>query len=197
LRKNCHFPAIEDLVIPGAGRDGDEYRDAWIDVAEASSVLVAGLTCPEADYDFAAYQMGGVTKDLVIRNMPLGPNGQMPDVMHQRDEDISFTISNRPDERIFDDLDRNFGLIAAASKSSQTTYDAFGHSAGGQILHRLALFHPRPKVNRIIAANAGLYTQPDLALTQPAGMKDSGVTADGLRAAFAEHFTLLPGRTRQ
>lgn len=181
------------LVIPGAGRDGDEYRDAWVDVAEASSVLVAGLTYPEANYDFAAYQMGGVIKDLVIKNMPLGPNGQMPDVMYQRDEDISFSVSNQPDEWIFGDLDRIFGLIKAASKSAQTTYDAFGHSAGGQILHRLALFHPHSKANRIIAANGGLYTQPDLALTQPAGMKDNGITTDGLRAAFAERLTLLLG----
>ena len=58
------------LVIPGAGRNGDSYRDAWIEVAEEANVLVAALSYPEADYDFAAYHMGGVVKDLEIRNLP-------------------------------------------------------------------------------------------------------------------------------
>ena len=36
----------------------------------------------------------------------------------------------------------------------------FGHSAGGQILHRFAIFHPKNKANRILAANSGWYTLP-------------------------------------
>jgi len=47
------------LVLPGSGRNADSYRDAWIDVAEAHGVLVAALGYPEAQYDFAAYQMAG------------------------------------------------------------------------------------------------------------------------------------------
>ena len=58
------------LVIPGAGSHGDSYRDAWIEAAEAANVLVAALSYPQADYDFAAYHMGGVVKDLEIRNLP-------------------------------------------------------------------------------------------------------------------------------
>lgn len=181
------------LVIPGSGRNGDAYRDAWIDAAEAANVLVAALSYPEADYDFAAYQMGGVIRDLVIRNMPTGPNGEELSSVHIRDEDISFNLNIRPDEWIFNDFDRIFALIAATVNSSQTSYDMFGHSAGGQILHRHTLFHPRSHADRIIAANAGLYTLPDLALPQPIGLKDSGVTEASLTASFGCRLTILLG----
>lgn len=181
------------LVIPGAGRNGDSYRDAWIEAAESANVVVAALSYPEADYDFAAYQMGGVIRDLVIRNMPLGPDGQPPSSVHLRDEDISFALNIRPEEWLFNDFDRIFALLAAAARSRRTSYDLFGHSAGAQILHRSVLFRPRSQAERIVAANAGLYTQPDLDLPLPLGLKDTGVTEASLAASFGCRLTLLLG----
>ena len=42
----------------------------------------------------------------------------------------------------------------------------FGHSAGAQILHRMVLFAPGSRADRIVAANSGFYTlaDPDQAL---------------------------------
>lgn len=181
------------LVVPGAGRNADSYRDAWIAAADARGVLVAALGYPEADYDFAAYQMSGVIKNLQIANMPRGPNGQPPASVHLRDEDISFEPNPRPATWLFDDFDRIFDLLVAATGSTQTRYDIFGHSAGGQILHRMALFAPGSRAKRIIAANSGLYTQPDLALPQVMGLKDSGVTPTSLAASLACDLTLMLG----
>ena len=147
------------LVVPGAGRNGDSYRDAWIDAAEEANVLVAALSYPEADYDFAAYHMGGVVEDLEIRNLP--PGGAAAAVIRVRDEDISFNLNPRRDEWIFPDFDRIFGLITAATGSTQTTYDLFGHSAGAQILHRMVLFAPGSRADHIVAANSGFYTLAD------------------------------------
>lgn len=181
------------LIIPGAGRNGDAYRDAWIGAARDHNVLVAALSYPESDYDFAAYQMGGVIRDLVISNLPIGPDGRPPDSVHLHDEDISFRVNPDPQTWLFNDFDRVFAQLAAAANSSQTSYDMFGHSAGGQILHRHALFSAQSRTDRIIAANAGLYTLPDLDLPQPMGLKDTGLNATSLRRALSRKLTVLLG----
>jgi hypothetical protein len=177
------------LVIPGAGRNGDAYRDAWIEAAEASNVLVAALSYAEADYDLAAYHMGGVIKDLAIRNASNGSNN----VTRARDEDISFTFNPRREQWLFHDFDRIFGLITAATGSPQTAYDMFGHSAGAQILHRLVLFHPRSRARRIVAANSGFYTLPSTELPLLVGLKGTGVTESSLADSFASKLLVLVG----
>jgi len=176
------------LVVPGSGRDGDEYRDAWIETADRARILVAALDYPSADYDFAAYHMGGVVRDL---SFPRGVADT--DVVRLRDEDIRFTANPRPDEWLFGDFDRAFSILAAAVGSSQTGYDIFGHSAGGQILHRLALFRPRSRARHIIAANSGFYTLPDLDTPLLFGLRGSGVDAASLAQSFACRLTLLLG----
>lgn len=181
------------LVLPGDGRNSDTYRDAWIGAAQAAGVLVAALGYPEADYDFAAYQMGGVIQDLVVRNMPRGPDGQPPSRIWLRDEDIVFRPNPRPRTWLFRDFDRIFALIARATRSERTGYDLFGHSAGGQIAHRNVIFHPHSRAERIVAANAGQYSYPDLGLPLPSGLAGLGLTERSLAAAFACRLTLLVG----
>jgi pimeloyl-ACP methyl ester carboxylesterase len=178
------------IVLAGAGRNGDSYRDAWIDAAESANALVAALSYPEADYDFAAYHMGGVVSDLVIRNLP---EAETPSVIHARDEDISFTVNPRRETWLFHDFDRIFTLLAGATGSERTGYDMFGHSAGGQILHRLALFHPRSRAERIVAANSGFYTLPDTSLPLPVGLAGTGIDDASLADSFACRMTLLLG----
>lgn len=181
------------LVMPGDGRNASDYRDAWIAHAQSAGVLVAALGYPEAEYDFAAYQMGGVIKDVVIRNMPLGPDGQPPSRMSLRDEDISFALNIRPEQWLFGDFDRIFDSIVKATGSRRSRYDLFGHSAGGQILHRSVLFHPKSRADRIIAGNAGQYTHPDLKEPLPSGLAGSGMTDQSLAASFACKLILLLG----
>jgi len=181
------------LVIPGAGRNGNAYRDAWIETAERANVLVAAMSYAEADYDFAAYHLGGVVRDLEIRNMPTGPNGRPLDVIHVRDEDISFRLNPDRATWLYNDFDRIFALLVRAAGSTQRSYDMFGHSAGGQILHRFTLFQPRSAAERIVAANAGFYTLPDLGAPQPVGLRDTGVTNESLRQSFACRLTVLLG----
>jgi pimeloyl-ACP methyl ester carboxylesterase len=176
------------LVVPGAGRDGDEYRDAWIEPAERANVLVAALNYPEAQYDFAAYHMGGVVRDL---SFPKGAAAS--NAVRIRDEEIVFTPNPRPDTWLFRDFDRIFNFLRAAVGSRQTGYDMFGHSAGGQILHRLVLFHPDSLAERIVAANSGFYTLPDLDTPLLFGLSGSGVDARSLARSFAAKLTLLLG----
>jgi pimeloyl-ACP methyl ester carboxylesterase len=174
-------------------RNSDAYRDAWVDAAEEANVLVAALGYPEADYDFAAYQMGGVIKNLQLRNMPPAVNGVAPSVWHLRDDDISFEHNDRREEWLFPDFDRIFQLLVAAMGSAQTRYDLFGHSAGGQILHRLALFHPVSQARRVVAANAGLYTLPLLDEPPIIGLQGTDVTEDSLAASLGAQLVVLLG----
>ncbi|HSW84606.1 MAG TPA: alpha/beta hydrolase, partial [Usitatibacter sp.] len=43
----------------------------------------------------------------------------------------------------------------------QAGYVLFGHSAGGQFAHRMAMFRPDNRATAIVAANPGWYTMPE------------------------------------
>ena len=178
------------IVVPGAGRNGDAYRDAWIAVADRIGVLVASPSYPESAYGPAAYQMGGILQNL---QMGKPQPGSTASSVYFRDEDIRFDVNPRQAEWLFPDFDRLFGELKRATGSTQRRYDAFGHSAGGQVLHRLALLHPHSLARRIVAANGGLYTQPDLDMPLPFGMAGLGIDDASLRRSFALDFTLLLG----
>jgi pimeloyl-ACP methyl ester carboxylesterase len=46
-------------------------------------------------------------------------------------------------------------------RDGQASYILFGHSAGGQVAHRMALLFPENRASVIAAANSGWYTMPD------------------------------------
>lgn len=181
------------LVIPGAGRNAWSYRDAWIDVSEAHDVLVLAPAYAEDQYDFAAYHMGGIISDLELRNVDPGSDGATPSRYHLNDEDIVFEVNNDPGEWIFRDFDVIFRHVVEATESRQDSYDIFGHSAGGQILHRLAIFNPDSSAARIIAANSGFYTVPTHELPLPFGLGGIEVSNDDRVKAFSKSLVLLLG----
>lgn len=58
------------------------------------------------------------------------------------------------------DLERAFDAIRDTLGGRQPGYHLFGHSAGGQFVHRLLTFLPCARVESAVAANAGWYTLP-------------------------------------
>ena len=101
--------------------------------------------------------------------------------------------SNTEEAWIFDDFDRIFSTAVADVNSTQKKYDLFGHSAGGQIAHRLAIFNPKTKVNRIVAANSGWYTLPNFETEFPYGLKDLNINKNHLRKSFKSNLIVLLG----
>ncbi len=181
------------LVIPGAGRNSDDYRDAWIDAACASGTFVAALGYSEEDYDFAAYNMGGTISNLHFDNPSFARVSETATTITLNDADIQFDVAtNRPDW-IFDDFDRVFEKLVQTTDSEAETYDIFGHSAGGQILHRFAIFAPQSRARVIIAANSGFYTFPDLSQALPTGLEGTGLTETDLTHAFGAQLVLMLG----
>lgn len=179
------------LVIPGAGRDGDEYRDAWIEASEEYGVLILSPMYPEEAYGFGDYHMGGLVEVTNIEEV-----AHYVENSHEvrLDEgEATYTINASEEEWIFGDFDRIFALAAEAVGSERTGYDIFGHSAGGQILHRMVLLNPGTDAERILAANSGFYTIPDLEARTPFGLADAPVREDDLRKSFARELVLLLG----
>jgi hypothetical protein len=181
------------IIIPGAGRNADSYRDAWISEAERANVLIAAPVYPEHDYDIASYQMGGVIKNLEIQNLPTGANGEMPAHIYLQDEDIQFSVNSNTADWIFHDFDRLFTLLATQTGSRRIHYDLFGHSAGAQVLHRHILFNPHSHADRVIAANAGLYTLPDMNRPPLLGLAGTGMTEEDLRASLSKKLIIMAG----
>lgn len=179
------------LVVPGAGRDAWEYRDAWVEASEEHGVLVLSPSYPESTYDFEDYHMGGVVEESnaleIIEFVEHSSQAKLDE------ERLVYEVNEAQREWIFHDFDRIFEMASAAVGSERTAYDAFGHSAGGQILHRLVLFHPNAKVDRIVAANSGFYTLPDLESRLPFGLKNTPVDEEDLRASFRRDLVLLLG----
>lgn len=72
----------------------------------------------------------------------------------------------------FNYVEAIFDAVKLLTKSVQTSYDMWGHSAGGQFVHRFCTFMETTRVNRAVAANSGWYTLPDAKESFPYGYKE-------------------------
>lgn len=179
------------MVIPGAGRNGDDYRDSWIEASEKYNVLILSPSFNELYYSFEDYHLGGIT----------GPSNLMQYVSRVEntnkvmlDEDnLEFPIIQDSEKWLFGEFDRIFDLAVATLGSHQTTYDLFGHSAGGHVLHRMGLFYHSDKVNRILASNASFYTLPTTKYSYPFGINETNLTQKKLSTSFKNKLVVFLG----
>lgn len=179
------------LVIPGAGRNANDYRDAWTEKAEKYSVLILSPMFEEEKYPFEDYHLCGLMKDINLEESIGYVDGTNQVMLN--DTVLSFSINNDPNEWLFNDFDRIFDLVMESENTGQTNYDIFGHSAGGQILHRMALLYQNSKASKLIAANSGFYTLPDPNTNLPFGLKGLNSNATTLANAFSTQLILLVG----
>jgi poly(3-hydroxybutyrate) depolymerase len=167
--KKCDSKCPLQFVMHGVQRNGEGYLDNWVKFAEAHSFIV-------------------IAPEFTRKYFP-------------RDEDYSLGRSTtEPDpakwafaipEHLFDELKMRHGLSA-------NTYRMFGHSAGGQFVHRLHLFNPNHRADPIIAANPGWYTLPEWGIGEttikfPYSTIGSRVDAARAREAFSRPFVLMLG----
>lgn len=133
------------VVMHGGGRNSADYRDAWIDLADQYHVLVlAPEFSDEAFPNARGYNLGGM-KSL------LG-------------------FARAPEQWAFSEIDPMVRAVMDGIGSARNVYDLFGHSAGGQFVHRLVLFCPDAAVDRAVAANSGWYTLPTFNERFPYGL---------------------------
>lgn len=179
------------IVVPGAGRDGWDYRDSWVEASERHGILILTPRYVEEEYGFGDYHMGGVAEATNIEQVAHFIEGSHEVVLDE--EELVFEVNAQKRTWLFGDFDRLFETVAAAVDSKRSTYDIFGHSAGGQILHRFVLFQPDSKADRIVAANSGFYTLPDLDADLPFGVGGTPVEKANLSASFERNLTLFLG----
>jgi pimeloyl-ACP methyl ester carboxylesterase len=168
------------LVIPGAGRNAWSYRDAWIDESENKGIIIISPSYSEEYYPrFWNYNIAGMIGNVKI-------NASKTDFE-------SFTVSNNPNDWIFSDFDRIFALVKSELHLSTEKYDLFGHSAGGQILHRFALFYHSDQVDRILSSNSGWYTVPDFDAEFPTGLINAPINTEQIKKSFAKKLVVFLG----
>ncbi|MEQ8404489.1 MAG: hypothetical protein RKE49_05275 [Oceanicaulis sp.] len=138
------------LVMHGASRNADDYRDNWIDVARGCGVVIAAPEFSRDRFPGAAfYNLGGLGRD-------------------------------NAEPRAFDVVGTVFEAARDAYAPQTEDYVMFGHSAGSQFVHRYAMFRPDPRLRRAVAANAGWYTAPDPRIDWPYGFYGAPETPPSL-----------------
>lgn len=157
------------FVMHGVERDARRYLADWKRTADRDAII---LVAPEfSDRKFpgsAEYNLGGVRD---------------PRSGKERDPETWLFAAIEP---LFDDVKRRTGSTAPA-------YSIYGHSAGGQFVHRFVMLDTAPRLERAVAANAGWYTWPDPEERYPSGTRLSGLSAGLPEAAFGQHLTILLG----
>jgi hypothetical protein len=141
------------VVMAGRQRDADAYIESWVDWGGRSNYVVIA---PQFDVknwpEPLGYNFGNLASGSERSNTP-NPRSKW-----------SFTVL----EQLFDEVRKRFSVDVEK-------YDLFGHSAGGQFVHRFLLFYPENRVRVAVAANPGFYTFPDSSIDFPYGLKDSPV----------------------
>lgn len=139
------------MVHHGSSRNANDYCDNWSTWLQRADYVVV---CPEFGRGewprSAGYNLGNVFTGSDGEGM-LNPEGRW-----------AFTITNE----IYLEVKEGFRITAE-------TYDVWGHSAGGQFVHRTLLFNPNAPIRFAIAANPGWYTTPDLQVAFPYGLSHS------------------------
>ena len=83
-------------------------------------------------------------------------------------------------------------------REGRESYILWGHSAGGQFVHRMALFRPDNRASVMVAANPGWYTMPEWRKDKtkhafPYSLVEARVGEAELRQALARRFLLMVG----
>jgi poly(3-hydroxybutyrate) depolymerase len=174
VRVHYYFPAGKtsemtcQFVMHGTGRNADEYLAGWKDKADEYDLIIIAPEFSKEVFTAEEYYGGGF----------MTPEGEITE----------------PGLTTFSLIDRIFEHVKKELKLSHTSYNIYGHSAGGQFTHRFMLFYDSPYVDRAVAANSGWYTFPDDTIDYPYGIKGLFANNDSLRKKYyATNLTILLG----
>jgi poly(3-hydroxybutyrate) depolymerase len=157
------------IVMHGQNRDADRYEAQWRGPAAACGFIAM---VPEFSRDqfptSREYNLGDIT---ARSGSGLNPRA-------------AWTFAAI--EPLFDEAVARLG-------GQQTGYTLYGHSAGSQFVHRFALTQRDTRAVRFLAANAGWYTLPTLALDYPFGAGGTDLDTTDLERSLGRDMVLLLG----
>jgi hypothetical protein len=144
------------IVFHGDERNAKDYRDIWITASNQYGFMVFAPEFNTIDFPGgSSYIIGNVYQD-----------GNYPTPQTLNNESVwTFSV-----------IEPLFDYIKVNSGSAALTYDMFGHSGGGQFVHRFVLLKPNARYNRAVAANSGWYTVPDGVASFPYGIMNSPIS---------------------
>jgi hypothetical protein len=169
FRPQAHNPDKPVVIVQhGMSRNGVEYCEAWIPAAEQHGLLIVAITFPqEAWPDAVTYNNGHVLDE---------GGGLRPR------ECWSQAIPGRV-----------FALLREGGITRRDKSYLWGHSAGGQFVHRLLATQPLGIFEVVGAANSGWYTLPTLDLHYPDGLGGIGLTSDDVVRLFGYPLVIFSG----
>ena len=152
------------LSLHGGNRNADDYRDCWIDMSNTDGFMVFA---PEFN-------------DI---NFPSGDQYNLANIFQDGDNPSPETY-NSSEKWTFLILDQLFDHIVKIFDGNQINYNAWGHSAGAQFLHRFVIYKPESKLNIAVCSNAGWYTVPEKGISFPYGLDKGQLDDSVLKKAF-------------
>ncbi len=137
------------VVMHGTLRNAHEYIEGWTAWAERTDHVVVAPTFDRAAWPGrSGYHLGNVLHDDCRRGAP------------NHEASWAFTVVEALHDRVRRELCLN-----------DPSFALWGHSAGGQFVHRFLLFKPRARIRAAIAAGCGWFTVPDLSTAFPYGLR--------------------------
>lgn len=164
-----HKPNDPVVVVQhGMLRNGDEYRDFWIDAAEKHGILIVAPTFSNEHFP----QAEGYNNGLV-----LGADG---------------AIAAR-DNWLYSVPQRVLEALRAGGVIDRPVIRTFGHSAGGQFVHRMLATQGAEPFEAAMASNPGWYTLPCLDRSFPEGLGELGLDRAALARWLAYPMIIFAG----
>ncbi|ARP93264.1 alpha/beta hydrolase [Bordetella genomosp. 13] len=156
------------IVQHGVLRNGDEYRDYWIDVADRHKLLIVAPTFSETIWPgVESYNNGRV----------FSPGGNPRHV-----DGWTYALP----ARVLAD-------IRAAGVSDCERVYLFGHAGGGQFVHRLMSSQSHAPFHAVAIGNPGWYTLPTLDLPFPEGLGGVGLSDGHVERLLSYPLLILAG----
>lgn len=118
----------------GTKRNGEKAMGYWRDLAERYGFIVLSPEYSKKYYDINAYNYGNVS------------------------EKVGEFIPRPKEQWVYNTVESIFDYFRASTGNLSDRYDIWGHSAGGQFVHRFLLCMPEARVHRAVSANAGTWT---------------------------------------
>jgi len=120
------------MVIHGSGRNGEDYLDSWVPLADENRLLVVA---PEFGEERLIGFVGSLSSAGVEWRFTTG------NVVSWFGRDVA------EDHWYFTSIERLFDAFLQSDPHLLDRYVLFGHSAGGQFVHRMVMFKPNARFN--------------------------------------------------
>lgn len=158
------------FIMHGVDRNGDTYRNNWVNLARENNWLIIAPEYTDSAYPGSNwYNLGNVLSN--------GSSGTL----------------NPEEQWTFSTIEALFDQVVAEIDGNQQQYHIYGHSAGSQFVSRLVTFKPDLRIDKAIVANAGWYTMLDGSTMYPYGVSNIGLSSEQIDRALARDMIILLG----